>query len=331
MSNTNASASAFGWDFQSNAALVLMLKNIKRAVSVKVEGKTEDIEILLDNGDAIFSQAKSVFKPDDYSNVKAKMKAALGTLNESAKLPNIEKLIYITNSPNPFNDVASMSYFYGNSSYAFSALPDSCQEAIKAIIQEQSYNDIDCDKLEVHVIPFVGDDDNRYKIMKEATYEFLHMVGINESGLGKSILETWQRFLSINASHHDLSAAVTKRKLIWPLIVSVCEISRDEAFFSAYDEGELNEISDKYRSAINNNAERFEFITKVMSSYNEHYDSNPKNRIKSFTEAKWNDFSSDFEIEGISPEIVEAVIKLTLHKVLQNRFMVSRIKKEVNL
>ena len=38
MTNRNASASAFGWDFQANAALVLMLENIKNAKSVRVEG-----------------------------------------------------------------------------------------------------------------------------------------------------------------------------------------------------------------------------------------------------------------------------------------------------
>ena len=82
MSGSNASSTAFGWEFQSNAAIVLMLKNIKNALSVKVEGSTEDIEIALDNGNMIFSQAKSVFRPDDYSNVKAKMQAGLGTLNK---------------------------------------------------------------------------------------------------------------------------------------------------------------------------------------------------------------------------------------------------------
>ena len=29
--SSNATASAFGWDFQSNAAIMLMLKNIERA------------------------------------------------------------------------------------------------------------------------------------------------------------------------------------------------------------------------------------------------------------------------------------------------------------
>ena len=49
ISNSNASASAFGWDFQANAAILLMLENIENAKSIKVEGRTEDIEITLNN------------------------------------------------------------------------------------------------------------------------------------------------------------------------------------------------------------------------------------------------------------------------------------------
>jgi hypothetical protein len=84
MKSTNASASAFGWDFQSNAAIMLMLKNIKVATAVKVEGKTEDIEITLDNGNTIYSQTKAVFDPyNDFGNVIAKLKAGLKTLNSA--------------------------------------------------------------------------------------------------------------------------------------------------------------------------------------------------------------------------------------------------------
>ena len=49
MAKRNASASAFGWDFQVNAAIVLMLENIADAEFVRVEGETEDIEITLSN------------------------------------------------------------------------------------------------------------------------------------------------------------------------------------------------------------------------------------------------------------------------------------------
>jgi hypothetical protein len=41
MKSTNTSPAAFGWDFQSNAAIMLMLKNIKVASAAKVEGTTQ--------------------------------------------------------------------------------------------------------------------------------------------------------------------------------------------------------------------------------------------------------------------------------------------------
>ena len=42
MENRNASASALGWDFQANAAIMLMLENIQKAEKVRVEGKDEE-------------------------------------------------------------------------------------------------------------------------------------------------------------------------------------------------------------------------------------------------------------------------------------------------
>jgi hypothetical protein len=54
---------------------------IKRARAVKVKGQTEDIEIILDNGNVIYSQAKSVKEFDDTSNVIQKVKDSLRTLN----------------------------------------------------------------------------------------------------------------------------------------------------------------------------------------------------------------------------------------------------------
>lgn len=53
----NASFSAFGWDFQINAAIVLMLENITEVNKVRVEGATEDIELTLDNGEKIFGES----------------------------------------------------------------------------------------------------------------------------------------------------------------------------------------------------------------------------------------------------------------------------------
>jgi len=120
MKSTNASASAFWWDFQSNAAIMLMLKNIKIATAVKVEGEKEDIEITLDNGNTIYSQAKSVFDPyNDFNNVIAKLKAGLKTLNSVGDIENVAQLIYITNSATELG--VSETYVRPNEDYIFTS------------------------------------------------------------------------------------------------------------------------------------------------------------------------------------------------------------------
>ena len=49
MSDRNASASAFGWDFQVNAAILFLLDNIEEAERIRVEGANEGIEITLND------------------------------------------------------------------------------------------------------------------------------------------------------------------------------------------------------------------------------------------------------------------------------------------
>ena len=65
MKSSNASESAFGWEFQSNAAIMLMLKNMEKAYKVKVEGSTQDVEITFMDGKLLMSQAKAVVEPND--------------------------------------------------------------------------------------------------------------------------------------------------------------------------------------------------------------------------------------------------------------------------
>ena len=85
MNDRNASASAFGWDFQANSAIILMLENIRDAKCIRVEGVDEDIEITLQDQTKIYAQAKAVEKPDDTSHVVDKLTKALETLSDAAK------------------------------------------------------------------------------------------------------------------------------------------------------------------------------------------------------------------------------------------------------
>ena len=158
MKSSNASSAWFGYEFQSNAAIMLMLKNIVTASAVKVEGQTEDVEITLNNGNAIYAQAKAVFNPyDDYSNVLSKLKDGLRTLDNASKQPNVEQLIYVTNSPNPFNQPQTIGAFSCEiSSMDYNSLPDSCKQEIEKICTVENYA-FDRSLFYVYVMQFHGD------------------------------------------------------------------------------------------------------------------------------------------------------------------------------
>ncbi len=156
MPNNNASSVLFGWDFQINSAIVLMLDNIQVADDVRVEGDTEDIELYLNNGEKIFSQAKSIVRIDDYSNVIAKLKNSLRSLS-NANHSDVAKLIYVTNTPNPFNNTETMSAFYGHTRISYSDLPTICKNKIDEIVDELNLDNFEQTKFHIHIIPFFTD------------------------------------------------------------------------------------------------------------------------------------------------------------------------------
>lgn len=332
MKSSNASAGAFGWDFQSNAAIMLMLKNLTSATSVKVEGDTEDIEISLDNGKMVYSQAKSVFKPDDYSNVITKLQAGLRTLDNAAKDANAEKLIYITNSPNPFNNIQTMYAFSGSlTSLEYNQLPDTCKDKIEELCQIHNYS-FDRVLLSVYVMQFHGDDDNRFKVIKDLTNEFLESIGLGDRGLGADMLKYWQSTFSNNATLRDTSITISKKQMMWPLIVSVCRVDKNDALLANCDDCDFEEIGGKYRAIINNKAERFEFITKVMaaySTYKTHMSSAQK--TKEFIATQWPNFQDEFDTPNMDNDILEKVIKLALGNVIRGRRIITDLKRAVNL
>ena len=225
--SSNATASAFGWEFQSNAAIMLMLKNIESASKVKVEGETEDVEITFTNGRMLMAQAKSVINPDDVSFVIDKLEAALKTLNKASQIANIEKLVYVTNSPNPFSDVTTMYKFSSPLNMVpFSELPRSCQQIIDDICSISRYS-IDTSMLTVCVMQFHGEsEDERYKVLQSVTMDFLNDIGV-QSVSTSQILSLWQHSFTVNASQRTTS--ITKESMVWPIIAIQCEIHESDA------------------------------------------------------------------------------------------------------
>lgn len=326
----NATASAFGWEFQSNAAIMLMLKNIETASKVNIEGEIQDVEISFSNGDMLMAQAKAVESPDDVRNVKRNLETGLRTLDAASKISNVKQLIFVTNSPNPFNDKATMYKFSSPLNMVpFFELPLNCQQAINDICTTKGYC-LDTSKLIVCVMQFHGEDLNeRYKVLQLLVREFLNKLGIEKVST-EQILSLWQHSFKVNESQR--TTVITKESMVWPIIAILCEVRESDAELDEYDTADVTEILHKYKAIINNNSERFEFVSKVLSDFNEFYPAiKSKERVKRFISEKWEQYKNDFDLRGTDSDTEGMVIRLTLSKILKSRRVIAEVKGKVKL
>ena len=327
MNDRNASASAFGWDFQTNSAILLMLENIKEAKRIRVEGSDEDIEITLQDSRKIYAQAKSVARPDDYSHVINKLSDALKTLSHAAKNGDGVLFTYITNSSNPFNNQRTMSYFTGRTHLNFDELPDAAQIRIKTIVQNKGYDDLDLQKLDIRVIPFYGNDiKNRYKEIQACVNEFLNEVHVDTPGINTEIMTIWQRNLFQNATQTNTTINVSKDRMIWPLIVLVVNNIGATDYRKDFNDDEINEIERKYKLIINQDTMSYELLSKIFSDYK-------KSRLsaKQFVIDYGNNYRYLVNMIETDDSTKESLIKIILYRIVTQRKYIQDIKRGANL
>ncbi|MDP8202664.1 MAG: hypothetical protein P9M11_11070 [Candidatus Tenebribacter burtonii] len=328
---SNASSVVFGWDFQINAAIVLMLDNIQEVQKVRVEGKTEDIELTLINENMIYSQAKSVVKIDDYRNVLSNFKKALKTLGNAAENRDYDKLIYITNTPNPFNNLETMPAFREKTDINFHDLPEKCKDVISEALREKPDCKIDVSKLYIQVIPFHTNNlPNRYKVVKQSVNEFLAFLDNTILGFSNKILDVWQGDLFKNSSQTDTTITIKKSEFIWPIVVIVSEINEYDKNLQEIDEIDIQEIVLRYRDIINNKVDRFEFATKVISDFNS-FQSQSSQRSTEFINSEWESYKDEFSIGLIDDDLIEKLIKIIIYKIISKRYLINSIKTKVKL
>lgn len=335
MVNRRANAVLFGFDFQRNAAIILMLENIKDLNSVRLEGNAEDIELTLDNGLKILAQAKAVEKSShDFSNVRQNLKKALISLSEGSQKTTPQQLIFITNSPNPFKDLGSHSVFSGfPTRRAFSTLPPSAQKIVTNYLTNIE-NPLDLQKFTVQVFPFETDDEaERYKAVLQAINDFIGTLNVNSPGLGKWLLQIWNNNLFTNGSKRDPSIELSKKDIIWPILVHETDINRcEDDFLNQFELGVYEEIVRLYSTTIDSCCERIEFFTKILYDYIE-FPSTKKamEKCNDFIDNSWENYKSEFSSGCIDDNTLEGLTKVVLYNVIRRRITINKVKQGVNL
>ena len=329
-----ADAVLFGFDFQVNAAIVLMLENITELRSLRLESENEDIDIELYSGDHILAQAKAIVNSStDFRNVRKNLKKALESLSEGSKKVQTKKLILITNSPNPLNEDASRSIFLGPARRGFSTLPESSQKIITDYLSQVD-QPLDPDQFVIQVVPFETDDDTeRYKAVSKVIDDFIGDLKLDIPGIGKQLHRVWCGEVFKSGSKNNVNIILSKKSLIWPIIVIATDIDRiDHDFIERFDSVQYDEIVRRFRETIDSCCERIEFFTKILFDFNAYKNTGKASeKTINFVEECWSNYLSEFEGNGIDSATAEALSKVVVYNVIRRRYDIDKIKKGASL
>ncbi len=332
--SSNASPELFGFDFQVNATIFLLLDNIKDVEKIRMEGPSEDIQLTMNNGNSIMAQAKSVVKgSSDFSNVRSNLKKAIKTLSE-ADGKSVEQLILITNSKNPLKEDTSKSFFYGPPTLVgYRDLSDEAKKIIDEIVERLNIS-FNKDKFQIYYFMFETDNlKTRYKVIEEKIRDFINQLNLGQVLSVTELMQVWQNDLFHNGSQTDITIKLSKKEIVWPVIVLTLGKQLPSEYIDEYDQGFINEVTSQYSYLVNNNTEQYDLITKILYDYNNssNYALPMKERTRKFIKEKWKDYISAFSLEALDEEVQEAVTKVVLAKIIQQRYLINNISREVSL
>lgn len=333
--NRNASPSAYGWAFQVGAGIKLMLENVKEFTALKMEGKNDDIEITMPNG-KIYAQAKSTTVMGNQSSANENLNNALATLSDDVKNDTkCIKLIYITNILNPFSTSQTISPFYNqyDTSYDFSTLPPEDKQKIISIVG----NNFPVEQLQVHILKFFGEGDNKFDSIKNYIRSFVSEA-LGDPSLNANLFDKWYTLFSLNCTDKpkdEMSFDKSKKEIMYPVIILAIDPPIPlEQFQKVSDYDDYGEIVKQYRDLINERASEYDFTSALLGEYNTQKanieSSNRANFKYDYVNNNWQQYEESFnQITDI--EIRQAVTKLTLLTIIIKASKLDKIHKAANI
>jgi len=327
--DTNASPSAYGWCFQVGAGITLMLDNVNKFTSLKMEGASDDIELTLDTG-KMYAQAKSVTQIGDQRSASTNLKDALRTLSQAAKNGDAVQLVYITNIANPLSSKIPTVFQYGNE-YEFSILPADAQNKIL----KKAGDDFPAEKFRLHILNFFGEGENKFQSVKAKISEFLR-IAIDDPSYNQRLLESWFETFMVNASDkpdNQKKLELTKRQVVYPVIVLVIDQPiKEEEFHKVSEYDDYDGICQMFRKTIYGKICDYQFVSEVLADFllKRNTSNNNTNFPYEYAKKEWQNYQYKFT-EIKDKEVQEALIKLLLLTVIIHRRKVDKIKEATKL
>lgn len=332
MNSTQASATIFGFQFQINAAIYLMLKYFSDFDQIKIEGSQEDIELFLHDNKKIYAQAKSKeFPTKDNKGHSEKLKDALRTLSNVDDRGNYN-LMYISNlEENPLN--SGTKEFDGISFLKYDELKEVSKKKIDNQISNENYN-IDTSRLIIAKIPFYGDDwEQRHREISKKMSEFVSNVSPSLSSFANRIIIIWEEEFLHNASVKSPKITINKENVVWGLVVCKLQLDDVKKFDEKLEieETDFLEAIDEYEKIIDIKSSTFLDYNKIISLYSQYKLKSDKSvSIYEFIQGNKDEiFNLIFPDKNRDDIVLQACAKIIAKEIILRSKSIEEIKRGV--
>lgn len=353
--SSNCSQSEFGNRFRIHAAIYLLIDYFLRIDAIRIEG-VEDIVFFLneDNSNSqVLIQAKSVVNPMiDFKNVLKNLRKALSTLamNYSKDKDNIEELIMVTNSHNPFK-IEENNFFNKDEPVKkqYALLNQDMQQRILDYVKKDGLT-IDLNKFSIQMIPYESNDETKKMAhIIGHVKEFITSLDIEDfnwsvDNISKEIIRHWSDMFYENATKSNMTITIKKERISWEIIVFIVE--ENELFFSdfslLYEGFQFSyKIHLILKHIFRGESTNYGYVTKILYDFNNYYTQktnkklkliNPdKAIIKLYIEEKWDQFEEPIELNTESETEKKRAIQFIIFSIICQKSKIMKIKEKLQL
>ena len=358
--SNDASASSFGWNFQANAGIFLFLKYMPDAADIKIESKSQDIEITLIDERKVFAQAKSAQDSTTIKDQKEKLKDAIISLARNPYKDN--QLVYISNIPDTFKTAPN---FFNNIIIPYNDCLVGIQKEIDETIFSISKNIAQKIKKEEDsrkvkkleqikrkienfhkenfyistIYPYYGTEKSRYTIISDTVLSFLidtiKLTRDDAVSIKQKLLEHWQLNFEHNSTIKDdkKSKKIVKEDFTWPIVAFLIDGNFpdiDDCLSFLPDQSIKKEVERIINDPKSFYHERYEFTNKVLQRYSQFKKRLIGKVIKKpefdFIKEHGDEFRYEFVMLGNGDdELTEYITKVFLYRILTSNRVVQKV------
>ena len=103
---------------------------------------------------------------------------------------------------------------------------------------------------------------------------------------------------------------------------------QDNSFYDKFDISEVQNVQNYFSAFINNSVVRFEFVTAVLSDFNDFKPKESNKKTLEFIEEKWVNYTSEFALDKLSSNTQEILVKTILARIIYQSSTINCMKEK---